>query len=167
MRPDDDGLFLREDQEHLGPYRWSAPTARVRLHQKGRFASLALSRPPQTPQASVVVTLPWSKFTTRVAGDGAWASMRIFVPRRHRRSQLVATLATSSWFPVDDDVPDIRCLGVMVAEGEVGGDKTILFGARAMRIPRLRDRVRSLRARLAVRHHASQALAALTKKHRL
>ena len=116
MRPDDDGLFLREDQEHLGPYQWSAPTARVRLHVQGRFASLALSRPPQTPEAGVVVTLPWSKFTTRVAGDGAWASMRIFVPRRYRRSRLVATLASSSWFPVDDDQPDIRCLGVMVAE---------------------------------------------------
>lgn len=123
------------------------------------------------------MTLPWSKFTTRVAGDGAWASMRIFVPRRYRRSQLVATLATSAWFPVDDDVPDIRCLGVMVAEGEVGGGKTILFGARAMKVPHLRDkvreaerqlstRVRSLRARLAVRHDASEVLAALTKKHR-
>ena len=150
---------------------------RVRLHVPGRFASLALSRPPQTPEASVVVTLPWSKFTTRVAGDGEWASMRIFVPRRYRRSQLVATLATSSWFPVDDDVPDIRCLGVMVAEGEVGGDETIFFGARAMKVPHLREKVRkaecqisarmrSLQARLAVRHHASEALAALTKKHR-
>ena len=177
MRPDDDGLFLREDQEHLGPYRWSAPTARVRLHAQGRFASLALSRPPQTPEASVVVTLPWSKFTTRVAGDGAWASMRIFVPRRYRRSQLVATLATSSWFPVDDDVPDIRCLGVMVAEGEVGGGNAIRFGALAVKVPHLREKVRkaerhlsarmrSLRARLAVRPHASEALAALTKKHR-
>jgi hypothetical protein len=175
MRPDDDGLFLREDQEHLGPYRWSAPTARVRLHMRGHFASLALSRPPQTPEASVVVTLPWSTFTTRVAGDGAWTSMRIFVPRRYRRTQLVATLASSSYFPVDDDQPDIRCLGVMVAEGEVRGDATIRFGARAMKNPHLREKVReaerqvsarmrSLRARLAVRHHASEALAALTKK---
>jgi hypothetical protein len=175
MRPDDDGLFLREDQEHLGPYRWSAPTARVRLHVRGRFASLALTRPAQTPEVSVAVTLPWRKFTTRVAGDGAWASMRIFVPRRYRRSQLVATLATSSWFPVDDDVPDIRCLGVMIAEGQVGGQETILFGARAIKVPHLREKVReaechisarmrSLRARLAVRHHASAALAALTKK---
>ena len=115
------------------------------------------------------MTLPWSKFTTRVAGDGAWASMRIFVPRRYRRSQLVATLATSSWFPVDDDVPDIRCLGVMVAEGEVGGGETIRFGARAMKVPHLRrisTRMRSLRARLAVRHHASAALAAWTKNYR-
>ena len=153
MRPDDDGLFLREDQEHLGPYRWSAPTARVRLHVHGRFASLALMRPAQTPEASVVVTLPWSKFTTRIAGDGAWASMRIFVPRRYRHSHVVATLATSSWFPVDDDVPDIRCLGVMVAEGEVGAECQIS------------TRMRSVRARLAVRHHASAALAALTKRH--
>jgi len=175
MRPDDDGLFLREEQEHLGAYRWSAPTARVRLHLHGRFASLALSRPPHTPEASVVVTLPWSKFTTRVAGDGAWANMRFFVPRRYRRSRLVANLAASSYFPVDDDQPDIRCLGVMVAEGEVRGGATILFGARAMRIPHLREQVReverqisarmlALRARLAVRHHASEALAALTKK---
>ena len=127
MRPDDDGLFLREDEERLGPYRWSAPTARVRLHVYGRFASLALSRPPQTPEARVVVTLPWSTFTIRVAGNGAWTSMRIFVPRRYRRSQLVATLATSSWFPVDDGLPDIRCLGVMVADGEVGrwGDRPL------------------------------------------
>jgi hypothetical protein len=125
MRPDDDGLFLREEQEHLGPYRWSAPTARVRLQVQGRFASLTLTRPSQTPEADVVVTLPWSKFTTRVTG-GAWVRMRIFVPRRYRRSELVATLATSSWFPVDDDVPDIRCLGVMVADGEVRGDVTIV-----------------------------------------
>jgi hypothetical protein len=67
MRPDDDGLFLREDQQHLGPYRWSAPTARVRIRVEGRFASLALMRPSQTPEATVVVTLPWSTFTTRVA----------------------------------------------------------------------------------------------------
>jgi len=176
MRPDDDGLFLREDQEHLGPYRWSAPTARVRLHVQGRFASLALTRPPRTPEANVVVTVPWSTFTTRVAGDGAWASVRIFVPRRYRRSPLVATLTTSSWFPVDDDVPDIRCLGVMVAAGEVGGDETMVFGARAMKVPHVREnvreaeahisaRMRPLRARLAVRHHASAALSALKKKH--
>jgi hypothetical protein len=140
---------------------------------QGRFASLALTRPPQTPEAGVVVTLPWGKFTTHVAGDGAWARMRIFVPRRYRRSQLVATLATSAWFPVDDDVPDIRCLGVMIAEEEVGGDKTFVFGARAMKVPHLRKiecriaaRMRCLRARLAVRHHASAALAALTRKHR-
>jgi len=177
MRPDDDGLFLREEQEHLGPYRWSAPTARVRLRVQRRFASLALMRPSCTPDAGVVVTLPWSTFTTRVAGDGAWASLRIFVPRRYRGLQLVATLATSSWFPVDDDVPDIRCLGVMVAEGEVGGDEIIVFGARAMTVPHLRGmvrdaesrisaRLRSVRARLAVRHHAAEALAALTNKHR-
>ena len=162
MRPDDDGMFLREDQAHLGPYRWSAPTARVRLQMHGRFASLALSRPPQTPEARVVVTTSWSTYTTRVAGDGAWTRMRIFVPRRYRRSQPVATLATSSYFPVDDDVPDIRCLGVMVAEREVGLDETIRFGALAMKVPHLREkvrqaeshisaRVRSLRARLAVR----------------
>lgn len=46
--------------------------------------------------------------------------------------------------PVDDDVPDIRCLGVMVAEGEVGGDETILFGARAMKVPHLRGEVARL-----------------------
>ena len=94
MRPDDDGLFLREDQEHLGPYRWSAPTAHVRLHVQGRFASLALSRPPQTPEASVVVTLPWRKFTTRVAGDrrvGDHAHLRApalpaFAAGRHARN---------------------------------------------------------------------------------
>ncbi len=142
MRPDDDGLFLREDQEHLGPYRWSAPTARVPLHVQGRFASLALPRPPRTPEASVVVTLPWSTFTTRVAGDGVWAGMRIFVPRRYQRSQLITTLATSAWFPGDDDVPDIRCLGVMVAEGEVGGGATIRFGAWAMKVPHPREMVR-------------------------
>jgi hypothetical protein len=147
MRPDDDGLFLREDQEHLGPYRWSAPTARVRLDASGRFASLALSRPPETPEAKVVVTLPWTTFRTRVAGDGAWASMRIFVPRRYRHSRLVATLATSSWFPVDDDVPDIRCLGVMVAEGTVAGDRTIVIGARAIKVPRLHEKVRNAASR--------------------
>jgi hypothetical protein len=143
MRPDDDGLFLREDQKHLGPYRWSAPTARVRLRARGRFASLALSRPPQTPAADVVVSLPWSTFTTRVAGDGAWTRTRIFVPRRYRRSKLVTTLATSAWFPVDDDVPDIRCLGVMVAEGEVAGEETFFFGARSIKVPHLRARARS------------------------
>jgi hypothetical protein len=105
---------------------------------QGRFASLALSRPPHTPEAGVVVTLPWCTFTTRVTGDGTWANMRIFVPRRYRRSPLVATLASSSYLPVDHDQPDIRCLGVMVAEGEVGGDATIRFGARAMKRPHLR-----------------------------
>jgi MoaA/NifB/PqqE/SkfB family radical SAM enzyme len=164
MQPDDDGLYLREDQEHLGPYRWSAPTARVLLHARGRFASMALMRPPQTPEASVVVTLPWSELTTR-AGDGSWASVRIFVPRRYRRSRLVATLATSPWYPVNEGHPDIRCLGVMVAAGEVGGGATTFFGGLAMKSPHLRERVRDaerrisarmrfLRARLAIRHHA-------------
>ncbi len=160
MRPDADGLFLREDEACLGPYRWSAPTARVRLHVSGRFASLAFSRPPQTSEARVVVTLPWSTFTIRVAGNGAWTSMRIFVPRRYRHSGPVATLATSAWFPMDDGLPDIRCLGVMVADGEVGRPETVVFGARAMKVPHLR----SLRARLAVRRRSAAARAALTKK---
>src|SRR5262249_44405099 len=124
------------------------------------------------------VTLPWTKFATCVPGDGAWASMRIFVPRRFRRSQqLVATLETSAWFPVDDDLPDIRCLGVMVAERQVGGDATIRIGARAIKVPRLRAQVREaerrlsaltrrVRARLAVRRHATAAIAALKKAHR-
>jgi hypothetical protein len=123
MRPDGDGLFLREEQEHLGPYRWSAPTARVRLKVQGRSAALSLMRPHDTPVATVVVTLPWTSFTTDVAGNGAWTPVRIRVPRRYRRSDPVATLATSSWFPMDHDLPDIRCLGVMIAEHD-GSDHT-------------------------------------------
>ena len=131
MRPDDDELFLRENQEQLGLPLERTNGSRA-TPRAGPLRLARAPRPPDTPEADVVVNLPWSTFTTRVAGDGAWASMRIYVPRSHRRSQPVATLATSAWFPADDDLPDIRCLGVMVAEGEVAGYDTVVVGSRAM-----------------------------------